>query len=140
MTNKTIAQQIAELLNRRNQLKVNYTAERVNSQIERYVIIVEEDTLIACAEVERVQWYQHEIKHVSVLEGKEGKGVAAKVLKKAEQLAISKDARVLQCTIRSNNERSMRLFQSKGYVRVNQFYNKMSGNWVLVYQKVVSIE
>ena len=80
--------------------------------------------MLACAEVERVQWYQYEIKHVSVIEGKEGQGIAAKVLKTAEQLAITKDARVLQCTIRSNNERSIRLFQSKGYVRVNQFYNK----------------
>jgi len=55
------------------------------------------------------------------------------------QKAIAGGAKILQCTIRSNNGRSQCLFLNEGYSKTVSFYYKKTGNWVHVYQKSVSI-
>ena len=134
-----IAEQIAKLLNERNQLDGKYTAEKVLEKKSNYVFIQEKNEVIACAESLKIQWYQHEIKHVSVAERFEGKGLGKKILKLAEEKADKENARILQCTVRSNNESSLRLFIRQGYVKVNQFYNRRTENWIFVLQKSISI-
>lgn len=137
---KKIAIQIADLLNERNQLTVNYNKERVLKSKENYVWYGKENELAACAEVKKVQWYQWEISHVSVAKKYEGKGLGTKILRRAEARARKGNARVIQCTIRSSNESSLKLFGRNGYIRVNQFYYSISKNWVFILQKTVSVE
>lgn len=133
------AKQIVVLLNERNQLVKKYTAADIIKHKMNFVFLEIDNQLAACAECKKVQWYQWEISHVSVTKGHEGKGLGSRILRLAEQKAINGAARILQCTIRSNNERSQRLFLNKGYTKTSSFYYPLSGNWVNVYQKTVSV-
>jgi N-acetylglutamate synthase-like GNAT family acetyltransferase len=53
------ADAIAQLLNTRNQLTVQYTRERVLKEAADYVLrFSETGEVIACVQVKKVQWYQ----------------------------------------------------------------------------------
>lgn len=136
---KEEAEQIADLINKRNQLTKKYSTNEILTTGDNYVFIKNNNKIIACAECKKIQWYQHEISHVSIIENFEGKGFGTKILNLAEKKAMISNAKILQCTIRMNNENSIRLFSRKGYNEVNKFYNPKSENWVIIYQKVVSV-
>lgn len=135
---KKEAEQIANLINTRNELTKKYSANSILTSKENYVFIKEGEKIIACAESKKVQWYQYEISHVSIDINYEGKGYGNKILKLAENKATETNIRLLQCTIRTNNINSIRLFSTKGYKQVNTFHNLKSGNWVYIYQKIIS--
>jgi hypothetical protein len=65
MTHKE-AKQIAALLNDRNQLARTYTAADVLAEKEHYVYELREGEVVACVEHRQVQWYQLEVRHLSV--------------------------------------------------------------------------
>lgn len=136
---KEQAKQIAILLNERNKLVKEYSADDILAKEQNYVYLDEKSNIIACAESKKVQWYQWEICHVSVAKANEGKGLGSKILKLAEKKAIDGGAKILQCTIRSSNESSLRLFLAKGYTKTASFFYPKSGNWVHVLQKSVSV-
>lgn len=137
---KNDAIEIAELLNKRNELSVKYSFEDILSKKENYLFIKEGEKIVACGESIKVQWYQNEIKHISVHKDFEGKRFGSKILKLVEEKSIKDNARVLQCTVRTDNENSIRLFTRKGYKKVNSFFNKKTKNWVFIFQKVIAIE
>lgn len=137
---KNDAIEIAELLNKRNELSVKYSFDDILSKKENYLFIKEGDKIVACGESIKVQWYQNEIKHISVHKDFEGKRFGTKILNLVEEKSIKDNARVLQCTIRTDNENSIRLFTRKGYKKVNLFFNKKTKNWVFIFQKVILIE
>lgn len=133
------AEAIAALLNARNQLTVQYTRQRVQDEAANYIYRLSEvGQLIACVELKRVQWYQAEVLHLTVAEGHEGKGHAKALLCEAERVARANGARVLQCTIRTNNEASRRLFEGFGFSHLSTFRNEKSGNNVGVFQKILA--
>jgi len=135
---EVIAQQIAKLLNERNQLTRNYTAADVLSAADNYEYEVRDDKVVACVERKRLQWYQWEIRHLSVPEDWEGKGQASIVYQRAEHAAIKGGANVLQCTIREANKESVCFFEKRGFLKVGRFFNAANGNVVGIWQKVVS--
>ena len=138
MTKKQ-AEQISDLLFERNKLKARVPPEDILNLAENYCLVLDDGgDVIACAQVLQVQWYQWELLHVSVLTEKEGLGFANRAAQAAEELAISKGAQILQCTIREDNERSWKLFERNDFKRVNQFYNAESGRWLFIYQKILS--
>lgn len=135
----THADAIATLLNARNQLTVQYTRERVQKEAENYIYrLSEAGELIACVEVKKVQWYQAEVLHLTVAEAHERKGHAKALLCEAERVARANGARVLQCTIRTDNTTSRALFEGFGFSHVSTFLNQGSGNNVGVFQKVLA--
>ena len=134
MTKET-AQQIAELINRRNGLSAKYTSDKVLSDKDNYVVILDGNELVACVESKKVRWYQCEICHVSVNEKFKGQGKGPEILALAEDKAKKQGARIIQCTIRDDNRKSIRLFSANGYENVNRFYNAVTRNTVLVFQK-----
>lgn len=136
---KEQAKQIAILLNERNKLVKEYSMDDILAKEKNYVYLEEGSNIIACAECRKVQWYQWEICHVSVDKASERKGMGSKILKMAEIKAIEDGAKILQCTIRSNNEPSLRLFLAKGYTNTTSFFNPKSENWVHVLQKSISV-
>jgi ribosomal protein S18 acetylase RimI-like enzyme len=138
MTNSEAAE-IAALLNDRNELVVQYDAARVLSNADNYIYRSgEAGTVVACLELKKVQWYQFEVSHVSVALGSERQGHGHTLVQEAENLAVAKGARILQCTIRENNEASKALFTKRGFSSACKFYSPYSGNTVGVWQKVVS--
>ena len=135
------ADQIAQLLNSRNQLIVQYDAERVLKSAKNYLYeLSDTNEVIACVELKPVQWYQFEIDHLTVVPVTEGAGFARKLLARAEERATKNGGRLLQCTIRADNSRSQKLFRLNGYTQVSCFYYPISGNNVGVWQKVISLD
>ena len=92
---------------------------------------------MGAVEVAKVQWYQAEIKHLTVALNQQRKGVGRDLLIQAEQKAIRVGARIAQCTIRDNNAASIKLFLSSGYKHTVTFANRDTGNRVMVLQKLV---
>jgi N-acetylglutamate synthase-like GNAT family acetyltransferase len=135
----THAEQIAALLNERNQLKRKHTRESVLEHAGNYICrFSKENNVVACVEVKSVQWYQSEVLHLTVAASQTRKGHAKALLCEAERVARSKGARLLQCTIRDGNTESRSLFEGFGFLHINTFNNPSSGNNVAVFQKVLS--
>lgn len=133
------ADAIAALLNARNQLTVQYTRQRVQEEAGNYIFRLSEvGQVIACVELKKVQWYQAEVLHLTVAEAHEGKGHAKALLCEAERVARANSARILQCTIRTDNDTSRRLFEGFGFSHVSTFRNERSSNNVGVFQKVLA--
>ena len=127
------AKQIAELLNENNQLIINYQASDILRNSTEYVFVEDSGVIVSCAQLKKVQWYQWEICHVSVRN--EGHGLGKQIISIAEELAIRNGAKIIQCTIRAQNMRSVKLFTLNGYVKTSNFFYPNSGNQVNVYQK-----
>lgn len=135
----THADQIAALLNERNELTVQYTRQRVLEHAHNYLCRYSEaGEVIACVEVKKVQWYQTEILHLTVAASHECQGHAKSLLCEAERAARAKGACLLQCTIRSDNTKSRKLFEGFGFSHIGTFFNQGSGKNVGVFQKILS--
>src|SRR5438105_4365827 len=131
------ADAIATLLNERNQLVHRYTGQEVLDNADTYEYDVRDGRVAACVECKRVQWYQWEVRHLSVRKEFEGKGVAFAVYARAESTALKGGARLLQCTIRAGNEDSEGFFRRQGFRNVGAFYYDETGNNVGVWQKIL---
>ncbi len=134
---ETDAAQIAKLLNDRNQLAKAYTQQAVLADAGNYEYEVRAGQVAGCVERKRVQWYQWEIRHLSVGKDFEGQGVAFVVYGRAEAAAIAGGACILQCTIRRGNQESEKFFRRQGFTEVNTFYYDRTRNSVGVWQKVL---
>ena len=132
------AEQIAQLLNTRNQLAIAYAGKKVSQYANNYLFEVDEGRVVACAKLKKVQWYQWEVCHLSVSATHEGKGLGARLIRRAEEKAEAGNARIIQCTIRAGNVRSERVFRRNGYHETCCFYNPRTANYVAVWQKVLS--
>jgi N-acetylglutamate synthase-like GNAT family acetyltransferase len=136
MTNQ-IAQEVAALLNTRNQLTVKYDSQKVLEHAKRYIVRHDDSSkVIGVVEVKKVQWYQCEIDHLSVALDRQGIGSSLLI----EALAKAKDlgARVAQCTIRVGNTASEALFTKHGFVPSLTFQNYDTGNRVTVFHKALT--
>ncbi|SRR5260370_23485250 len=136
MTND-VATKIAALINDRNQLDRDYNAARVLEHATNYEYQLEGEVLVACVEVKKVQWYQWEIRHLSVNTAYGRKGDGTRMIQRAEEKAKDGGARIIQCTIRVGNVESEGAFRKQGYTHVNSFHNSRTNNYVAVWQKVV---
>jgi ribosomal protein S18 acetylase RimI-like enzyme len=136
MTNDEAAQ-IAALLNTRNHLTIPYDAAQVLKSAEQYFFRVVEGHVVAAVELKNVQWYQGEVRHLTVHEDFEGQGYARNLFAELERRAAARGFRILQCTIREGNTDSEGFFTKAGFTPVSRFNNKMSGNNVSVWQKVL---
>jgi len=133
------ADQIATLLNERNELVVQYDRKRVLDAADNYICrFSDTGEVIAFVEIKAVQWYQAEIRHLTVAIPYERNGHAKALLSEAERIGRTKGVRLLQCTIRMENEASRKLFEGFGFLHVSTFLNQRSGNSVGVFQKVLA--
>jgi ribosomal protein S18 acetylase RimI-like enzyme len=132
------AGELAALLRACNELTLVYTRERVLQDEQGYLCRCSESgEVIACVEIKRVQWYQWEVRHLTVARAHERQGHARSLLSEAERVAREHGARILQCTIRGGNDRSRGLFEAAGFRLANVFLNETSGNNVGIFQKVL---
>lgn len=136
---KEYAQNIADLLNRRNKLDGEYSADRILESSNDYEFQLDESGyVISAVKIKKVtNWYQWELSHLSVHESHLEKGYGKKMIMKAEQKAEEGGARIIQCTIREDNEPSKHIFHKTGYQQVSAFYNRRTGNNVGVWQKIL---
>jgi len=135
MLTDAVARQIAELLNSQNQLTRKYTVESIKARAEALIAHTAADgTVLGVVEVQRVQWYQCEILHLSVASTAQRQGMGTLLLAKAEDRARQLGARMTQCTIRLGNAASERTFLKAGYSRTLVFKNPNTNHDVGVYQ------
>jgi ribosomal protein S18 acetylase RimI-like enzyme len=135
----TTAKQIADLLNKQNRLVVEYTANKVLKHQNRFLYISDKNNdLVACIECKKVQWYQFEVCHLTTATSFRQQGFGTRLLRLAEQHARKNGGRIIQCTIRKDNEESERIFAREGFERVSTFFYPKSENIVGVWQKVIS--
>ncbi len=128
---------IAELLNSRNQLTVQYSRQKILKEAADYIFRQSETgEVTGSVQVKKVQWYQVEVLRLTVAEAYEHKGHAIALLCEAERVARTKGARILQCSIRADNAASRNLFEGFGFVNACTFLNQGTGNHVGVFQKV----
>jgi N-acetylglutamate synthase-like GNAT family acetyltransferase len=134
------AAQIAKLLNERNQLVVKYDEAKVLGSVKNYIYDVSAaGQVTSCVELKKVQWYQFEIRHLTVDAGHIRKGLAQALVTRCEAQAKNEGGRVLQCTIRAGNTASETLFEKAGFKKISQFFNLKSNNQVGIWQKVISL-
>nr|WP_315405031.1 GNAT family N-acetyltransferase [uncultured Pseudomonas sp.] len=133
------ARQIAELLNRRNQLTQNYTEVMILESAGNYLFRKINEVVVACVELKKIQWYQSEICHLTVHEQHQRQGHGRELIQQATDVAIKQGSRILQCTIRVGNNGSERAFLEAGFVITCSFHNARSGNNVNVYQKSIVV-
>jgi len=132
------AEQIAMLLNTQNQLTRQYHRDGILKSKECFILKEDMDgNIVGAVEVARVQWYQAEIKHLSVASNQQRRGVGRELLIQAERKAVQTGASIVQCTIRGNNAASVNLFLSSGYKHTVTFMNQKTGNSVMVLQKLI---
>jgi len=134
---KAQAQQIAELLNTRNELQTAYTGAKVFRDADDYVFEEADGAVAACVQVKKVQWYQSEICHLSVGLKCEGQGRGKRLIQLAEEKALKEGARIVQCTIRIGNVRGEAAFRRSGYRVACNFYNSETDRYVNVWQKAL---
>lgn len=131
------ADAIAQLLNSRNQLTVQYSRQKILKEAADYIFRQSETwEVIGSVQVKKVQWYQVEVLHLTVAEAYEHKGHARALLCEAERVARTKGDRILQCSIRADNAASRKLFEGFGFVNACRFLNQGTGNHVGVFQEV----
>jgi ribosomal protein S18 acetylase RimI-like enzyme len=130
-----IFKQIVSLINNQNRLAQHQTLEMLLDKGHCIVSVNDEGTLVGCVRVVKVQWYQWELFHLSVLPDYRRQGQATALLLKAEAHAKQEGASIVQCTVRMGNVESEALFSKSGYTAGAVFTNRESGNMVRVYQK-----
>ncbi len=132
------ASQIAELLNKQNQLAIQYDTQRVLDHATEYLVDLSEDgRMVCCCQLKRVQWYQAEISHVTTHEDFVRQGRGARLITVAEQHARQDGTRLLQCTIWAGNVPSGNMFAKAGFERGPTFGNPQTGNGVAVWSKTL---
>lgn len=84
--NATQAKEIAILLNKQNKLHVKCDADDILRTADQYCYLTDEQTgeVSAAVQTKRVQWYQHEVLHLSVAPAHVRKGLGKKLLDEAE--------------------------------------------------------
>jgi ribosomal protein S18 acetylase RimI-like enzyme len=134
--NTETAIQIASLLNNQNQLQTNYSSESILENSDAYIYQANANGAITGAvRVDKIQWYQAEIKHLSVLQSAQRTGIGTLLLAKAEEKARSFRCKVAQCTIRENNIASVNLFLRNGYIKTCSFINPITNHMLSIFQK-----
>ena len=132
---ENIANQIATLINSRNELAVQYTAQKVLNQADDHLWVLQTDSVIGVVRVQRVRWYQAEISHLSVHADCGRSGIGTTLLNRALERAAALGARIAQCTIRDTNTPSIGFFTKHGFASTTEFFYPPTGNTVRVFQR-----
>ena len=122
--------QIANLVNGNSQLA--FQLEEVD--IDKYAVVRNDDRVIGCIKVEKLSWYQADLSHLVVDKEFRRNGLATELIGTACEKAKKLGARIVQCTIRTDNVPSCCLFQKSGFSSGARFTGP-SGKEVQVWQK-----
>ena len=132
------AEQIANLINARNRLQTALMTEEVFKNQKHYLFRTSVvGDVIACVKLKKLSWYQCEVSHLAVAEPHTRQGYANSLLEQAVNFANDKGARLVQCTIRADNQAIRELLTSNGFTYVHHFKNRATGNMINVYKRIL---
>lgn len=138
MNLQDLCQKISDLVNQNNQLSCPLTLGRVKETIDQYRWKLIDDHLVYCVRVRRSSWFQSEISHLSVNPDYQGKKFGKEALVEAEHFATELGSKVSCCTVRSDNIKSINLFEKTGYSKASEFVNQVNGRLLHLYIKTLS--
>lgn len=124
ISDKDIADQLANLLNRHNQLGSQKSPNILLSSQSKYVVETHGKILIGACALERQSYNFTEIKHLVVDPQWRGKGVGKFLVKRCLQLV---DTPMVYATVRETNEVSISLFESLGFTRSIKYGTNQRG-------------
>ena len=140
LMDRNIAEQIAILINEQNELIKPYTTELIQKHSEEYQYKLDRHgDLVCCLRLKRVQWYQGELCHASSRQKERQNTAMYRILERTIQVALEKDIRLLQATVRASNIVPQKFLKSFGFEHTATFYYPVSGNDITVWQKNLSI-
>lgn len=112
ISNDSIAEQLAKLLNSHNQLRNRKTAQELELGRVNYIVELHGSLLIGACGLEKQSYSLTEIKHLVVKPQWRGKGLGKFLVRRA--ISISKTP-LLYATVRGDNMASRKLFESLGF-------------------------
>ena len=132
MISQKHAGQIADLLDAEAQSTVPYSAKMVLQHADDYICEIQDDVVIACVEVKKVQWYQWEICHLSVSEAHERKGLGEQPRgrPRIRQRAVVRGSFNAQSG--SVTREASKAFRRSGYREACHFFNASTDREVAV--------
>lgn len=109
-------EQIAKLLNEHNKLTTSYTKYDIrNSGNTNYYPLVFGEVVLGAVGVQRINFLRSEIKHLVVNPAFRGRGFGKMLI----EIALKKvDTPLSIASIRTTNERSMKLFSKAGFEKI----------------------
>jgi ribosomal protein S18 acetylase RimI-like enzyme len=115
--NQSQAEQIAHLLNENNRLQSAYTGGKVLQSSATYYPIQLAGFVFGSVAVHRMNFFLTEIKHVVVHPLFRRMGMARKMV---EHAVTTVETPIMYATIREDNTASLKLFESLGFVAVQE--------------------
>lgn len=138
MATAKMRKQIFDLISKHSPLATSVTLAQIRGQIDKgsYRVIVEDDLLIALGKLVKLSWYQAEISHVVVRPEFRCRGYGRRIVRDLCGYAQDLGVKIAQCTIRSNNTASRRLFGGAEFHPAASFTGR-SGHKLDIWQKVL---
>lgn len=129
---EAMASQIAKMLNKHNRLYKSHTGWSVSNEPCKYFVEVVGDRVIACAGLVQEREDLSKIMHVCVEPEYRRRGLAKKLI----QVALDNcKTMLIYMTIREDNRPSLRMAESMGFVKANQYWSK-DHNVIIVGRKI----
>lgn len=139
--NPKISQQIAELLNRRNNLPIKLSRYDIERGGYFYLTYKEgdEEKLISCVQARKMSFFVYELKHLAVSEDFCGQGLGKKMVEIVEKNALYNKVPLIMGTTQKSNLAINSIFSKFGYDIVNEFKNTKTQHTCLIWQKKIKI-
>lgn len=97
-----------------------------------YYVAVKDGWIVGCVSLVERGWYMTEIKHLFVKKEDRECGIGKFLLEEALRKVKTP---LVCCTVRSDNERSIRLFSGRSFEKLSSFRNAMTGHDILLMVK-----
>lgn len=121
LLSKNHSKQIADLLNKHNNLPTKYSQFKIRNSPVLYLPLVYKDTVVGSVGLYRWSFLITEIKHLVVAPSARGIRLGRHLVERAEE----KISTPLSCaTVRKSNQASLKTFLNIGYKRVTNVENK----------------
>lgn len=141
--NNSTAKQIADLLNRRNNLPNKIRDYDIFRGGYFYVDIEVEGgkrKVVSCVRAKRISFFAYELKHLSVSEDYQSKGLGSLMINMVESYVQTKKIPLIVATTNILNDPVNHLFGKLKYQRTKEFVNSNTNNKCYLWQKFVNLE
>ncbi len=128
--------QMVELINEHSPLTIKVTPQKIDRDFSSYTVIEEDSVVIALGKLLKLSWYQGEISHVVVRPEHRRTGYGHRIVENVCDNAAALGLKVVQCTIRSSNDVSQRLFSHMDFRPCTAFIGP-SGHRLDIWQRVL---
>ncbi len=133
---QTVAKQISELLNRRNDLPDKIDKNQILYENYFYISVKKETTKVAaCVLAKKMSFFALELKHLSVDQEFERLGLGRKMISLVEEYAKNQKISLIFATTKEENLPVISLFTKLGYLKLQKFKNEKTKHFCYLWLK-----